>query len=72
MKNNYKKDKCALFYIDNIMLSCTQQINHVTYLVAINKLYDTTVTCLAQFPDSISYTNIIQLCSILNNDYQLC
>ena len=22
-ENNYKKDKCALFYIDNIMLSCT-------------------------------------------------
>ena len=21
----------ALFYIDNIILSCTQQINHVTY-----------------------------------------
>ena len=47
MKNNYKKDKCALFYIDNMMLSCTQHVNHVTYLVAINKLYDNTVTCLA-------------------------
>ena len=47
-------DKCALFYKDNIMLSCTQQINHVTYLVAINKLYDAAVTCLAQFPDSTS------------------
>ena len=43
-ENNYKKDKCALFYIDNIMLSCTQHINHVTYLVAINKLYDAAVT----------------------------
>ena len=53
-ENNYKKDKCALFYIDNIMLSCTQHINHVTYLVAINKLYDAAVTCLAQFPDSTS------------------
>ena len=49
-ENNYKNDKCALFYIDKIMLSCTQQINHVTYLVAINKLYDATVTCFAQFP----------------------
>ena len=51
MKNNYKKDKCALFYVDNIMLSCTQHFNHATYSVAINKLYDTTVTCFAQFPD---------------------
>ena len=54
MKNNYKNDKCALFYIEKMMLSCTQQINHVTYLVAINTLYNTTVTCLAQFPDSTS------------------
>ena len=54
MKNNYKKDKCALIYTDNIMLPCTQQINHVTYLIAINKLYDATVTCLAQFLDSTS------------------
>ena len=37
-----------------MMLSCTQHVNHVTYLVAINKLYEATVTCLAQFPDSTS------------------
>ena len=49
-----QKDKCTLFYIDNIMLSCTQHVNHVTYLVAINKLCEATVTCLAQFSDSIS------------------
>ena len=54
MKSNYKKDKCAPFHIDNMMLSCTQQINLVTYLVAIKKLYDDAVTCLAQFPDSTS------------------
>ena len=47
MKNIYNKDKYALFYIDNIMLSCTHVVNHVTYLVTINKLYDATVTCLA-------------------------
>ena len=51
-------DKCALFYIDNIMLYC-----HVTYLVAINKLSDATVTYLAQFLDSTCNT---QTCSILN------
>ena len=33
-------------------LFCTQHVNHVTYLVAINTLYEATVTCLAQFPDS--------------------
>ena len=54
IKNIYKKDKCALFYIDNMMLSCTQHVNHVTYLVVINKLHDTTVTYIAHFPDSTS------------------
>ena len=48
------------------MLSCTQHVNHVTYLVAINKLYEATVTCLAQFLNSTSKTNSIQLCSIVN------
>ena len=37
-----------------MMLSCTQHVNHVIYLVAVNKLYEATVTCLAQFPDSTS------------------
>ena len=37
-----------------MMLSCTQHVNNVTYLVAINKLYEATVNCLAQFPDSTS------------------
>ena len=49
-----------------MMLSHTKHIKHVTHLGAVNKLYDTTVTCLAQFPDSISLTNIIQLCNKLN------
>ena len=44
-----------------MMLSRTQQINHITNLVAVNELYDTTVPCLTQFPDSTGYTNIIQL-----------
>ena len=35
--------------------SRTQHINHSTYLVAVNELYDTTVTCLTQFPDGTSY-----------------
>ena len=54
MKKKLQRDKCALFYIDNMMLSCTQHVNHVTYLVAINKLYEAIVMCLAQFPDSTS------------------
>ena len=53
------------------LLSFTQQINHVTYLVAINKLklYDTTVTCLAQFPDSTSYHPTVLY---IEFDYELC
>ena len=43
-ENNYKKDKCALFYIDNIMLSCTQQINHVTYLTVLIVKYFHNIT----------------------------
>ena len=37
-----------------MILSRTQHINHITHLVAVNELYDTTVTRLAQFPDSTS------------------
>ena len=62
MKNIYKTDKCALYLTDNMMLSCTQHVNHVTYLVSINKLYDTPVTYLAQFNDGTSYINGSQLC----------
>ena len=63
---NTKIQKCVQFCIDNMILSRTQHINHITHLVAVNELYDTTVTCLTQFADSTSYTNIIQLCNKLN------
>ena len=36
------------------MLSCAQHVNPVTYLDAINKLYDAAVKCLAQFLDNTS------------------
>ena len=66
--SNILKYRVTTFRLDTLemILSRTQHINHITHLVAINKLYDTTVTCLAQFPDSTSETNIIQLCNNLN------
>ena len=52
--NNYKIHKSVQFYTVNPMVSHTQHMKNITCLVAINKLYDTTVTCLAQFPDNTS------------------